>query len=107
MSRPTLPELETGGRATCAAGDYGGGREEEEEDAVKGRGPKPVVPLLLVSAGGGVHEIQTFAHYVGTRARYVVASASFASEFFFLPINEVYTLKKKIVNLIGIRSCLD
>ena len=67
MSRPTLPELETGGRATCAAGDYGGGREEEEEDAVKGRGPKPAVPLLLVSAGGGVHEIQTFAHYVGTR----------------------------------------
>jgi len=109
MSRPTLPELTTGS-ATRAAGDGGGGgreEEEEEEDAVKDRGPKPVVPLLRVSAGGGVHEIQTFAHYVGTRARYVVASASFASEFFFLPINEVYTLKKKIVNLIGIRSCLD
>ncbi|PUZ54532.1 hypothetical protein GQ55_5G139300 [Panicum hallii var. hallii] len=61
MSRPNLPELTTG-RATWAAG---GGREEE--DAVKDGGPKPVVPLLLVSAGGGVHEIQTFAHYVATQ----------------------------------------
>jgi hypothetical protein len=66
MSRPNLPELTTG-RATWAAG---GGREEE--DAVKDGGPKPVVPLLLVSAGGGVHEIQTFAHYVGTRVTFVI-----------------------------------
>ncbi|RLN21869.1 hypothetical protein C2845_PM07G24640 [Panicum miliaceum] len=63
MSRPTLPELTTG-RATWPAGD-GDGREEE--DAVKDGGPKPIVPPLLVSAGGGVHEIQTFAHYVATQ----------------------------------------
>jgi hypothetical protein len=48
------------------ANDGSGGRGAEVEDAVTtDRRPKPVVPLLLVSAGGGVHEIQTFAHYVG------------------------------------------
>ncbi|WVZ68635.1 hypothetical protein U9M48_017554 [Paspalum notatum var. saurae] len=54
-----------------AMADDGGGREEEEEAAAvkdaAGSPTKPVVPLLLVSAGGRVHEIQTFAHYVATQ----------------------------------------
>ncbi|KAJ1285640.1 hypothetical protein BS78_03G293600 [Paspalum vaginatum] len=47
--------------------DHDGGRAEEATAAVKDGSPKPVVPLLLVSAGGRVHEIQTFAHYVATQ----------------------------------------
>lgn len=42
----------------------GGSEEAVKEDTTSS--PKPVVPLLNVSAGGRVHEIQTFAHYVGT-----------------------------------------
>ncbi|XP_066309991.1 calmodulin calcium-dependent NAD kinase-like [Miscanthus floridulus] len=38
------------------------------EEAVKDASPtKPVVPLLNISGGGRVHEIQTFAHYVATQ----------------------------------------
>ncbi|KAF8663872.1 hypothetical protein HU200_055207 [Digitaria exilis] len=48
--------------------DVVGGREREEEAVkVENRIEKPVVPLLLVSDGGRVHEIQTFAHYVATQ----------------------------------------
>jgi hypothetical protein len=41
-----------------------GGSEEAVKDITSPT--KPVVPLLNISAGGRVHEIQTFAHYVGT-----------------------------------------
>ncbi|RCV27599.1 hypothetical protein SETIT_5G337000v2 [Setaria italica] len=47
--------------------DAADGSGRGEEDAVTDRRPKPVVPLLLVSAGGRVHEIQTFGHYVATQ----------------------------------------
>lgn len=59
MLRPILPDRF--GRVAQQPTDNSG-----SEEAVKDRSPKPVVPLLVVSAGGRVHEIQTFAHYVGT-----------------------------------------
>lgn len=58
--------------------DNGAGSEEA---AVKDTGPKPVVPLLNVSAGGRVHEIQTFAHYVGTPAAITHPVTSFCIRY--------------------------
>jgi hypothetical protein len=50
--------------------DNGGGEHDEAavKDTISPTTKPVVVPLLNISAGGRVHEIQTFAHYVGTPA---------------------------------------
>jgi hypothetical protein len=62
--------------------------------------PGAVVPLLVVSEEGGrVHEIQTFAHYVGTYAHSSIAP-KFRPAVIFSPKKLVFTLRYHILDLL-------
>ncbi|OEL23646.1 hypothetical protein BAE44_0015341 [Dichanthelium oligosanthes] len=66
MLRAILPDR-FGGRVTPPPATDAGGSGHDEAVKDDRSSAKPVAPLLLVSAGGRVHEIQTFAHYVATQ----------------------------------------
>jgi hypothetical protein len=60
--------------------------------------PGAVVPLLVVSEGGRVHEIQTFAHYVGTYAHSSIAPQFRAAVIFLSKL--MFILRYHILDLL-------